>query len=168
MVEDTEPTFQVDVSGSPILVLIHGRANFLNCSPLRTFFRKMFEEGERDFRLDFSDCSGMDSTFLGILAGAAIEAKGSSPPGEIQLSGLSDRNLELVNNLGLHRIVTLVEDSPSGSSSTAGKATELAAEEQTEEQKKAMLVGAHEDLVKIDKDNLSKFQDLLTFLKNED
>ncbi|MCZ6672136.1 MAG: STAS domain-containing protein, partial [Verrucomicrobia bacterium] len=75
MAEDTEPTFQVDVSSRPILVLIKGRANFLNCSPLRTFFQKMFEEGQTELLLNFSDCSGMDSTFLGILAGAAIEAR---------------------------------------------------------------------------------------------
>ena len=72
MADETNPTFMVDVSGRPITVILHGRANFLNCSPLRTFLRKMFDQGERVFLLDFSDCTGMDSTFLGILAGAAL------------------------------------------------------------------------------------------------
>ena len=37
------------------------------------------------------------------------------------------------------------------------------------QEKKEMLIGAHEDLVKIDETNLkAKFQDLLTFLKNEE
>ncbi|MCZ6675015.1 MAG: anti-sigma factor antagonist, partial [Verrucomicrobia bacterium] len=87
---------------------------------------------------------------------------------EIQLMGLSDRNLELVKNLGLQRLVNLVETLPDEATSTGSKAEGLNTEEQTEDQKKKMLIGAHENLVKIDDENLSKFQDLLRFLKNED
>ena len=168
MAEDTEPTFRVDVSSRPILIHIHGRANFLNCSPLRTFFRTMADKGLRDFLLDFTDCQGMDSTFLGILAGVAIEARRGNSNGSIQLSGLDARNLELVNNLGLHRIVTIVETSAVDSALDSPEAEGLSEEVQTEEQKKEMLIGAHEDLVKIDNTNLERFQDLLTFLKNEE
>lgn len=165
MAEETEPAFQVDVSSRPIRVHICGRANFLNCSPLRTFFRKMVGEGKLEFALDFTDCEGMDSTFLGILAGLAIDTQRSEPKGEVTLTGLGERNLELVKNLGLQRIVNIVDNgSAEVSSSTVG----LTEESQTEEEKKEMLIGAHEDLVKIDESNLAKFQDLLTFLKNEE
>ena len=165
MAEDTEPTFVVDVSRRPMLVIIHGRANFLNCSPLKTFFRKMFDKGEREFLLDFSKCTGMDSTFLGILAGTALEARRETPQGEVQLAGLDQRNLELVNNLGLRRIVTIIEDNVKESDNAS---TGLSGEVQTEEEKKEMLIESHEDLVKLDEANLNKFEDLLTFLKNED
>ncbi len=165
MADESRPTFMVDVSGHPQKVIIHGRANFLNCSPLRTFFRKMFDHGEREFLLDFSDCTGMDSTFLGILAGAALEVQRASPKGELQLSGLDDRNLELVKNLGLQRIVTILSKSVAVDELDAKG---LVGEIQTEEQKKEMLIGAHEDLVKVDDSNLNKFEDLLTFLRNED
>lgn len=165
MADESRPTFMVDVSGHPKTVIIHGRANFLNCSPLRTFFRKMFDQGEREFLLDFSDCTGMDSTFLGIMAGTALEAQRTNPKGELQLSGLDDRNLELVKNLGLQRIVTILSKSVSVDEYDAKG---LVNEAQTEEQKKEMLIGAHEDLVKVDDSNLNKFEDLLTFLRNED
>ena len=168
MAEETEPTFQVDVSSRPILVHICGRANFLNCSPLRTFFRKMVAKGKVEFSLDFTHCEGMDSTFLGILAGVAIETQRSEPQGEVTLTGLGERNLELVKNLGLQRIVTIVEDSGASSAEICKQTEELTKEDQTEEEKKQMLIGAHEDLVKIDESNLAKFEDLLTFLKNEE
>lgn len=168
MAEETEPTFRVDVSSRPILVLINGRANFLNCSPLRTFFRKMLQKGKTDFVLEFSNCLGMDSTFLGILAGLAIETTRDKTKGSLTLAGLNDRNLELVKNLGLQRIVTIVakpvEDVIEGGTGTEG----LDVEKQSEQQKKEMLISAHEDLVKIDRSNLEKFEDLLTFLKNEE
>lgn len=165
MAEESEPTFQVDVSSRPIKVHICGRANFLNCSPLRTFFRKMVEKGNHEFTLDFAHCEGMDSTFLGILAGVAIDTQRTEPKGEVTLTGLGERNLELVKNLGLQRIVNIVEN---GIGEVSGSAESLCTELQTEEEKKEMLIGAHEDLVKIDDSNLAKFQDLLTFLKNEE
>jgi anti-sigma B factor antagonist len=168
MAEDTEPTFKVDVSSRPILVQIHGRANFLNCSPLRAFFRKMVDDGQADFLLDFSECKGMDSTFLGILAGAALDLQKISPKGSIELTSLDKRNLELVKNLGLHRIVKITENPVSKISKLSPDTENLTGGDQTEEQKKEMLIGAHEDLVEIDKANLEKFQDLLTFLKNEE
>lgn len=165
MAEETEPTFQVDVSSRPVRVHICGRANFLNCSPLRTFFRKMVEKGRYEFALDFTHCEGMDSTFLGILAGVAIDTQRTEPKGEVTLTGLGERNLELVKNLGLQRIVNIVE---SGAVTVSETAECLNLETQTEEEKKEMLIGAHEDLVKIDQSNLAKFEDLLTFLKNEE
>jgi len=168
MAEDTEPTFQVDVSSRPIVVHICGRANFLNCSPLRTFFRTMVDKGHDNFLLDFTHCGGMDSTFLGILAGVAIEIRRGDPKGTITLAGLAERNLELVKNLGLHRIVSIVEELAEEKTEESGNTEGLAEEVQTEEEKKEMLIGAHEDLVKIDETNLGKFQDLLTFLKNEE
>ena len=166
MAEDTEPTFRVDVSSRPIVVRISGRANFLNCSPLRSFFRSMMDKGHTDFVLDFSQCEGMDSTFLGILAGVAIETQRGDPKGNITLSGLGERNLELVRNLGLHRIVSIKEEAVTGDLSDDSKG--LAEENLTEEEKKEMLINAHEDLGKVDEANINKFQDLLTFLKNEE
>ena len=96
MADDTEPTFRVEVSSRPILVHICARANFLNCSPLRTFFRNMVAKGNHEFSLDFAQCEGMDSTFLGILAGLAIDTQRSEPQGSVTLTGLGERNLELV------------------------------------------------------------------------
>ncbi|QXD22870.1 STAS domain-containing protein [Opitutia bacterium ISCC 51] len=168
MADDTEPTFRVEVSSRPILVHICARANFLNCSPLRTFFRNMVAKGNHEFSLDFAQCEGMDSTFLGILAGLAIDTQRSEPQGSVTLTGLGERNLELVKNLGLHRIVNIVENSSDQTEKISDGAEGLSCEAQTEEEKKEMLIGAHEDLVKIDETNLAKFQDLLTFLKNEE
>ena len=62
----------------------------------------------------------------------------------------------------------IVETSSDQAEKIADDAEGLTCEAQTEEEKKEMLIGAHEDLVKIDETNLAKFQDLLTFLKNEE
>ena len=167
MAEETEPVFLVDAHSEPIRIRIYGRANFLNCSPLRTFFRRMIAEKRHSFELDFTDCTGMDSTCLGILAGAALRLKRTKPIGVICLVGLNDRNLDLINNLGLHRIVKLLETPPTHLSLCPDVGVHLESENQTEEETKQMLIGAHEDLVEADQENLSQFENLLNFLRAE-
>ncbi|MBC9888404.1 MAG: anti-sigma factor antagonist [Opitutae bacterium] len=167
MAEENDPVFLVDPHSEPIRIRIYGRANFLNCSPLRTFFRKMIAQNRRSFELDFTDCTGMDSTCLGILAGAALDLKRNKPNGVVCLAGLSERNLDLIKNLGLHRIVQLLETPRSHRGLSLEVGVHLQAENLTEEKKKEMLIGAHEDLVEVDRKNLPKFENLLNFLRSE-
>ena len=47
----------------------------MNCNPLRTFLHEMVKEGNRFFVIDFQHCSSMDSTFLGILVGLALQLR---------------------------------------------------------------------------------------------
>ena len=62
------------------------------------------EEGHRNYVLDFADCSGLDSTFLGILVGVALAVRSEGEEGSMTLLSLGERNLETVENLGIHRI----------------------------------------------------------------
>ena len=62
--------------------------------------------------LDFENCKGMDSTFLGILAGTALELRKQTPAGVLILSNLGERNHELVCNLGLQNLLTIAEEIP--------------------------------------------------------
>src|SRR2546427_100813 len=54
-----------------------------------------------------STITSTDSTFLGVLAGAAIELRRKTPPGVLTLARVGERNLELIRNLGLHRLATV-------------------------------------------------------------
>ena len=55
----------------------------------------------RCYLLDFECCKGMDSTFLGILAGTALELRKQTPAGTLGVCKLSERNKELIVNFGL-------------------------------------------------------------------
>ena len=103
MTGDFHPVFQADAYSDPIVIRICGRASFQNSAPLSTFFQEKVEQGPSRFVLDFADCTGMDSTFLGIIAGAAMETR-RIEGGYLALMRLGERNLELVRNLGLHRL----------------------------------------------------------------
>ncbi len=60
----------------------------------------MIHQRKSRFVVDFLHCSSMDSTFLGVLAGAALQLRKENPPGGLTLCGLGPRNLELIRNLG--------------------------------------------------------------------
>ena len=156
------PTFLVDASCEPAAVKIAGRACFQNSACLREFFTEMIKDGRRRFMVDFGGCASMDSTFLGVLAGTALELRRLEPPGGVVLCNIGARNLELVRNLGLHRIMTI----DSNGECPSGVKPEALHQDQVGETESAKLVlKAHEDLVKAVPENKEKFQDVLEFLK---
>ena len=59
--------------------------------------------GRRNYIVDFQDCSSMDSTFLGILVGLALKLRKFEDEGYLTLVNLRGRNLETVQNLGIHK-----------------------------------------------------------------
>lgn len=144
---------------------IAGRASFQNVVPLKEFLKSSYATGKRDFVFDFSQCSGMDSTVLGVLAGCALELRRLEPRGSLVLSRLSDRNLELVKNLGLHRIAT-VDAGDGPVTSGVGATTALNAKQLNELENARLCLEAHENLVAADSDNREKFQDVIAYLKN--
>ncbi len=165
MPETENPAFLVDAYSDPAIVKIRGRVSFLNSAPLREFFTQTTRE-KNGFILDFGDCASMDSTFLGILAGAAMDLRKKDPPGSFVLCRLGARNLELVRNLGLHRIMTV--DAGETSLNFNPNAKSLTGANNKEEIENARIVlEAHENLVEVDEGNRKKFQDVISFLKNQ-
>jgi anti-sigma B factor antagonist len=156
--------YLVDAESDPVVIRIEGRANFKNCGSLRDFVMEMCRRGRTRFVLDFRNCESMDSTFLGVVAGAAIELRKPATQGSLVASRLGERNLELIRNLGLHRLLTVdmgtsgpkVEQCTTALGSAAGSEAETA----------RLVLKAHEDLVNADEGNRAKFQDVLTFLRN--
>lgn len=165
MCNPQQPTFLVSAYSNPVVVLIKGKANYLNCNSFREFIDKIVEEGNSHIVIDFRDCTGMDSTFLGILTGNALKLRNQSPGGVLILSNLGERNHDLVYNLGLQNLLTIDED--------ILEATDTAQKEQFSALKNVQvsdareILKAHENLIQADEENASRFQDVIAFLKNQ-
>jgi len=164
MPDPVKPTFLVDAYADPVLVRIEGRAAFTNSGGLKDFFAEMIRQGKRRFAVDFQQCTSMDSTFLGVLAGAALELRRQTPAGTLTLARVGERNLELIRNLGLHRLATV--DAGAFPMNFAGDAQALDTKAKTEIESARLVLEAHENLVSADADNATKFQDVLAFLRN--
>ncbi len=159
-----KPVYMVDAYSDPVVVRVIGRASFQNSGCLRDFVTEMLHQQKPRFVIDFQQCASMDSTFLGVLAGIALDLRKVPGGGSIVLARMSSRNLELVRNLGLHRLLTVeTGDFPM---SFDGCKTVLQCHDQTELEHARLVLEAHENLVTADESNRSKFQDVLAFLKN--
>jgi anti-anti-sigma factor len=165
MSEPLQPTFLVSAYSDPVVVQINGKANYLNCNTFREFIEKIVSDKKSHIVLDFENCQGMDSTFLGILAGTALELRKQTPAGVLIICNLGERNHELVCNLGLQNLLTIGEDIPE--SPDAADAAAFSALKNVAVSDVKNVLNAHENLVKADTQNAAKFQDVIAFLKNQ-
>lgn len=165
MADPESPIFTVEASGDPVVLRINGRASYLTSAPVNQLFSHLFDRGQSRVLLDFSGCTGMDSTFLGILAGAAMRIRRDFPEGRLELVNLGPRNLELVRNLGLHRILSIrtADDHPGDRSGASGGSEALS----SGAVEAGSMLEAHENLVTADESNAAKFQDVIQYLKKE-
>jgi anti-anti-sigma factor len=155
-----QPTFLVSAYSDPIVVQVNGKANYLNCNAFREFIEKVIAGGSRKLFIDFENCKGMDSTFLGILAGTAIQLRKLTPLGELIVGNLSERNYELICNLGLQNLLIISKDQ-----AAASKTFDALKNQEVSDAKN--ILKAHENLTAADQENVGKFQDVIAFLRNQ-
>ena len=158
MSETPATQFLVNPESDPVAIRIEGKATFQNCGSMKHFLAKMLEKGKRRFVMDFEACTGMDSTFLGVMAGTALQLRKSDPRGSLVISHLNERNSELVNNLGLNRLLTIDDGRSVSRDDTAfleqtAVSDEIAAARQ--------VLNAHRNLVEVDGDNAARFKDVM-------
>jgi anti-sigma B factor antagonist len=76
-----------------------GKGSFLTSPALKSFAEARVAAGERCIVVDLAACTGMDSTFMGTLAGLA--ARLSAPGGKVQVADVNERNRRSLEDLGL-------------------------------------------------------------------
>jgi anti-anti-sigma factor len=93
-------------------IKVVGRGSFQNSGCLKAFYQQLLKDGVGRFVVDLGACSYLDSTFLGILLGLGLKLK-ENGSGLLRILNASPRNLELLKNLGLDRLISIEGDSNS-------------------------------------------------------
>ncbi len=151
-----ETKYLVNVEADTAIIAVVGKAGYMNCRNAGDFLSSVIDGGSKRVIVQCRECTGMDSTFLGMIASAILKLRKIG--GELFMLNLSERNLELIENLGLSKLVktttdiSLKEDAKSLDSNVATTSD---------------ILKAHESLIDADSSNLAKFQDVITFLKKE-
>ncbi len=148
--------FLVKIEGDSAFLTVVGKASYLNCRCVGDFFTSVANKNCKTLSIDTEQCTGMDSTFLGMIAGVALKLRKYSAT--VTLQNLNERNTQLVENLGLFKLVQVGQNQ-----SSLEKTSEL---EKSNAGSSAM-VDAHENLVKADESNRAKFEDVISFLRKE-
>lgn len=150
-----------------VWVRIDGKGSHQNSRDLKAFVQKQLESnGGQRVIVDLSLCTGMDSTFMGMLtciAGRLREAGGA-----LHVIHAAGRNGELLRGLGLDEIFTvddgeerLDRDVSSPQCAALPKAPCSKAE------RTGICLESHEALVAVDDRNAPKFRDVIDLMRGE-
>jgi anti-sigma B factor antagonist len=150
------------------LIDVKGRGSFKNGPALKQFAVSAMGEGCRDFVIDMAGCRGMDSTFMGVLAGVALRLRREGD-GRVVMINLSAANKNLLQTLGLDRVLSIHEAgvSDAGLRQDLAVLTEVNVLDTAAVDEKFTLetmLTAHKDLVRTDAANFPKFQNVIEYL----
>ena len=167
-------------------IKVVGRGSFQNSSCLKAFYQQLLKEGVCRFVVDLDACTYLDSTFLGILLGLGLKLR-EAGSGLLHILNASPRNLELLRNLGLDRLINIEGDTGAsasggghgnGGNGSGGHAAQLNGmkDEHLEEmpcpvptraEAAPTILEAHENLMEFDPRNVPKFKDVVEFLRED-
>ena len=164
-----QSSIQVGVNGPSVWVRVAGRGSFLNSGSLKEFAREMVNRGFREFVFDLQDCVMMDSTFMGTMAGMALRLK-ELGQGRLHVIHCGERSRELLSGLGLDQIFDIRANGSTApeceeltkANGTPGEGSADAKREQT-----GTMLEAHEALCQAAPENLTRFKDVLEYLKQD-
>lgn len=167
----------VGCTSNRVYVRVVGRGTFQNGQPLRGFALEMIDRGYKEFVVDLGQCQGMDSTFLGVLAGIGLRLRQNGNHGKVHILNINSSNMELLQTLGLDRLFT-VGDSPADTGKNPPPAETdfrrlpdsdvgVLGKPLNKNETTDLMLEAHDDLVRCDDRNAPKFKDLTKFLREK-
>ena len=154
----------VGTTNKIVWIKVEGKGSFLNSAGVKEFSKEMVNRGHREFVVDLRNCPVMDSTFMGTLAMIALRLR-EIGQGHLHVINLNERNHDLLTNLGLDQLFTMdacgvKEAAPVQPNTLKPESPDRAAQAET-------MLEAHEALVEADPENLTKFKDVLEYLKQD-
>jgi anti-anti-sigma regulatory factor len=145
-------------------IKVEGRATFECSAPVRNLVHNIAPEGVRQVTLDLSACTGMDSTFMGVLAMIALRVR--SLGAKVEVIGCSDANQYLLNGLGLKALFLYREaDVPVAEGEENWVSTDDVSASARE--KAETVLEAHETLIEADTANRGKFGTVVKMVRDD-
>lgn len=167
----TAHVLEVARQGATAYLRVLGRATFTVGPVLKQFGTVAIEEGCTRMVLDASACEGMDSTFIGVLAGMATRLARQAG-GKMLMLNVPDKLFEVLNTLGLNQLMecrrlgaapeTLLE--PPLTAKALNPISAVSADLQTTQH---VMLEAHTDLATVSAANQLRFKDVLTYLRED-
>jgi anti-sigma B factor antagonist len=165
----------VGMIGRVFWMRVEGKGTFQNSMQAKSAFQGVMARGVKNFVVDLDRCPMMDSTFLGMLTGAALSVKTTTPP-PVENEGLSvlnanQRNIQLLTSLGLDNILSLDIEGKMWSTERERASAALKQCEEAQPCEKEVqtmhILDAHKTLSGINAENEVRFHDVIEFLEKE-
>lgn len=159
-----ETSYDVATGGDAFLVIIRGRATYTTCRAFGEFLEAAAGTGRRALVIDLKECVSLDSTVLGLVAGAAGDFRKKG--GDVFIQNASGRIREVIVNLGLPELLTLL---PEGEIAPAAQAL-LGSETESHAAapaRNSTILHAHETLMAANPENIARFKDVVAFMRED-
>lgn len=164
-----ESSLLVGEIGDVLWVRVEGRGSFQNSPDLKAVATRAAEVAKHQLVIDLRDCPLMDSTFMGTLTSIALGTRGK-PAGRMLVINPNERNLALLENLGLDQIFEVDKSGDALPDLRLAVDSEMLARAQRTTLDKAQhaqhVLQAHEALAGANSANCDRFRDVVTFLKS--
>jgi anti-anti-sigma factor len=153
-------------------VRVESRGSFKNSPELKAVAESAMRRGMRQVVVDLAECPIMDSTFMGTLTSLhlALE-KLPEGDGKLVVLNANDRNLDLLQSLGLDHLFHVDKDGTEFSDLRREVDEEILARAKIQPLDKtehaAHVLEAHEALTRTNAANRDRFRDVVSFLRSE-
>ena len=165
------PVMSVAVVERTAFVKIPGRASFTTSMEFKTLISELRSRGITRFVLDLGECMTMDSTFLGTLAGLAMRDADGVETAETgaklrpELLNPNERITDLLENLGVIQLFSILHQA--SPCTTIFEPVTNARPEPSKEEIARTCLEAHQELMRINPENIPKFKEVARFLAED-
>jgi anti-anti-sigma regulatory factor len=156
----------VGTTNKIVWIKVEGKGSFLNSAGVKEFAKEMVNRGHREFVVDLRNCPVMDSTFMGTLAMIALRLR-EIGQGSLHVVNLNERNHDLLTNLGLDQLFSMDACGVREGGPAVRDTLPPAAASSNQAAQARNMLEAHEALVEADPEILTKFKDVLEYLKQD-
>lgn len=161
--EQSNDDLQAAVDGTTVFVRVTGRGSFKISATLKQFITEMIsKQTVATVALDLAECIGMDSTFMGVLAGLSGRLKKSGQT--LELINLSEKNIRLLATLGVDQVIAHYSHSH-GHEMPVQEPTQIPTASTTKKELAETALQAHETLVELNEENRPRFKRVIEYLK---
>lgn len=147
-----------------------GKGSFMTSPAMKSFADERMASGEQHIVVDLQACAGMDSTFMGTLAGIASRLS-ANEQGGLQVADPGDRNRRSLEDLGLDFLMEIDPQDASWRHRVDSIRTQLQPPQTTGKLASAHrtrhVLEAHQQLADLNESNANEFSDVLDQLEKE-
>jgi len=159
--DDLQAAFAAD----NLFIRVVGRGSFKIATPMKQFIAEDCDKHSiHTVVIDLAECIGMDSTFMGVLAGLSGRLK--STDHALELINLSDKNANLLATLGVDQVLAFYSHAH-GHDVPEPEAESLPTDQASKKEMAETALEAHENLVQISEENQPRFKRVIELLKED-
>ena len=148
---------------------LNGRGSFKISTVMKKYITRAVEEENASLvRIDMLNCIGMDSTFMGVVAGLSGRLKKKGV--QTILINLDEKNANLLKTLGIDHVVQFsMIDGSDNSCACAKKGvdTELLGLTETQQETASTMLTAHQTLTDLNDENIDRFKNVINLLEED-